>query len=117
MDNQHHHYSGLTDAEVLESREKHGINVLTPPEKETFWDKVKECFKNPLIIVLLSVLVLSAIGFSVWGNALPAGIWVGTAVIGALLAFGLVVAFFGGLEDELITILMYALILSGGIAF
>lgn len=114
---QQHHYTGLTDAEVLESRNKHGINVLTPPEKETFWDKVKDCFKNTLIIVLISLLVLSTIGFSIWSTALPSGIWVGIGVLGALLVFSLIIAFFGGLEDELITILMYALILSGGIAF
>lgn len=115
-----HHYSGLTDAQVLESRQKHGVNVLTPPEKETFWDKVKECLKNPLVIVLMSLLVLSVIAFVVipiFGIALPASIWTGCAVLGGLLAFALVVAYFGGLEDELITILMYALILSGGIAF
>ena len=32
-----HHYSGLTDAQVLESRAKYGANVLTPPEEETTW--------------------------------------------------------------------------------
>ncbi|MDR2086271.1 MAG: hypothetical protein LBP72_03765, partial [Dysgonamonadaceae bacterium] len=32
-----HHYTGLTDAEVLESRKQHGENVLTPPEKESLW--------------------------------------------------------------------------------
>lgn len=115
--NKNHHYSGLTDAEVIASRQKNGVNVLTPPEKETFWDKVKECFKNPLIIVLMSLLVLSVIGFSIWSAVLPEGIWTATVVLGALLFFGLIVAFFGGLDDELITILMYALILSGGIAF
>ena len=26
------HYTGLTDKQVLESREKHGANVLTPPK-------------------------------------------------------------------------------------
>lgn len=117
MEQKQQHYTGLTDAEVLESRKKNGVNILTPPEKETFWDKVKECFKTPLIIVLMAMLAASAIAFAVWGSVLPDGIWVGTAVLGSLLVFGLVVAFFGGLEDELITILMYALILSGGIAF
>ena len=117
MPNQQHHYAGLTDAEVLVSRKQNGVNVLTPPKKETFREKLEECFKNPLIIVLMVLLVLSVIGFLIWGQSLPSGIWVGTAVLGALLVFGLVVAFFGGLEDELITILMYALILSGGIAF
>lgn len=28
------HYVGLTDAEVLENRQRNGINILTPPEKE-----------------------------------------------------------------------------------
>lgn len=31
------HYTGLTDAEVLESRKKYGVNILTPPEKEPLW--------------------------------------------------------------------------------
>ena len=44
--NKNHHYSGLTDAEVIASRQKNGVNVLTPPEKETFWDKVKEMISD-----------------------------------------------------------------------
>jgi magnesium-transporting ATPase (P-type) len=32
-----HHYTGLTDAQVIESRKKHGENILTPPEKEPLW--------------------------------------------------------------------------------
>ena len=31
---QKHHYTGLSEAQVLESREKNGANVLTPPEKD-----------------------------------------------------------------------------------
>ena len=31
---QEHHYTGLTDAEVLESRKKNGVNILTPPEQD-----------------------------------------------------------------------------------
>lgn len=30
------HYTGLTDKQVLESREKHGANVLTPPKRDFF---------------------------------------------------------------------------------
>ena len=30
---QNHHYTGLTDAQVLESRAKNGVNILTPPKK------------------------------------------------------------------------------------
>ena len=32
--NNNHHYVGLTDAQVLESRKKYGANVLTPPEED-----------------------------------------------------------------------------------
>ncbi|MDR1169309.1 MAG: calcium-translocating P-type ATPase, PMCA-type [Prevotellaceae bacterium] len=56
---QQHHYTGLTDAEVLESRKKHGENVLTPPEKESLWKQFLEKFTDPIIIILLVALVLS----------------------------------------------------------
>ncbi|MDR1582408.1 MAG: calcium-translocating P-type ATPase, PMCA-type [Prevotellaceae bacterium] len=56
---QHHHYTGLTDSEVLESRKKHGENILTPPEKESLWVQFFEKFTDPIIIILLVALVLS----------------------------------------------------------
>lgn len=46
-------YQGLTDAEVVASREKHGINILTPPEKDPLWKQYLEKFHDPLIIILL----------------------------------------------------------------
>ncbi len=113
---QKHHYKGLTDAEVLESRKKHGANILTPPEKETLWDKFKECFNYWLVRILILALVASVIGFALW-TAAPAGIWAGTIILAALLLVTLAVAFFGGLEDPLITILMFALMFSGAISF
>ena len=42
------HYIGLTDAEVLESRKKYGVNILTPPEKEPLWKQFLEKFTDPL---------------------------------------------------------------------
>lgn len=60
---QKHHYTGLTDAQVLESRSKNGANVLTPPEKEPLWKQFLEKFGDPLIIVLLIAGFLS-IGIS-----------------------------------------------------
>ncbi|MBO4806248.1 MAG: cation-translocating P-type ATPase [Paludibacteraceae bacterium] len=57
------HYVGLSDAEVLESRKKYGVNVLTPPEKEPLWMKFLEKFSDPLIVILLVAGVLS-IGIS-----------------------------------------------------
>lgn len=66
---QKHHYTGLTDAQVLESRSKHGANILTPPEKDPLWKQFLEKFGDPLIIILLIAGVLS-IGISCyefWG--------------------------------------------------
>lgn len=56
-------YTGLTDAEVLESRKKNGVNVLTPPEKDPWWKEFLDKFSDPLIIILLVAGVLS-IGIS-----------------------------------------------------
>lgn len=53
------HYIGLTDAEVLESRKKYGVNILTPPEKEPLWKQFLEKFTDPLIIILMIAGVLS----------------------------------------------------------
>lgn len=60
---QNKHYAGLTDVEVLESRMKHGANILTPPEKEPLWKQFLEKFGDPLIIILMIAGILS-IGIS-----------------------------------------------------
>ncbi len=100
--NQTHHYTGLTDAQVIESREKHGINVLTPPKRESLWKKFLDCFSDPLIRILLVALLLS-IGIAIyqfgWGGEgasvffEPAGI-----LIAVLLAT--MVGFFLELSNE-----------------
>lgn len=51
--------TGLTDAEVVESRRLHGDNVLTPPAKEPLWRKFLAKFTDPLIIILLVAAALS----------------------------------------------------------
>ena len=64
-----HHYTGLTDAQVLVSREKNGRNVLTPPKKDPLWKQYLEKFEDPLILILLIAGILS-IGISCyeyWG--------------------------------------------------
>ncbi len=58
-----HTYTGLTDAEVLESRKKNGVNILTPPEQDPWWKEFLDKFSDPLIIILLVAGVLS-IGIS-----------------------------------------------------
>ena len=60
---QEHHYTGLTEAQVRENRDKYGENILTPPEKTPLWKRFLEKFRDPLIIILLVAGVLS-IGIS-----------------------------------------------------
>lgn len=67
--NKQQHLQGLTDAQVVESRRKHGANILTPPEKQSLWSKFLEKFEDPLIRILLVAGILS-IGIScyeLWG--------------------------------------------------
>jgi len=56
---QNHHFTGLTDAQVLESRRVHGENILTPPQKESLWSQLLEKFTDPIIVILLIALLLS----------------------------------------------------------
>lgn len=56
---QSRHYDGLTDAQVLERRREHGVNVLTPPKKRSMFMRFLEKFKDPLIIILLVAGALS----------------------------------------------------------
>lgn len=62
-------YTGLTEAQVLESRTKYGSNVLTPPEKESLLKLYFGKFEDPLIIILM-VIGVFAVGVSCyeyWG--------------------------------------------------
>ncbi len=40
-------YQGLTAAEVLQSRQQHGANVLTPPRRESLWKRFAERLTGP----------------------------------------------------------------------
>lgn len=55
------HLTGLTDQEVLASREKHGVNLLTPPKRTPMWKLYLEKFQDPVIRVLLVAAVFSLI--------------------------------------------------------
>ena len=54
-----HHYKGLTDAQVFESRQKYGENSLSSVEGEPLWKQFLEKFTDPIIIILLVALVFS----------------------------------------------------------
>lgn len=53
------HYTGLTDQQVVESRNKHGENVLTPPKRDPIWKLFLEKFEDPIIRILLIAAILS----------------------------------------------------------
>ena len=126
---QKHHYSGLTDAQVLESHKKYGVNILTPPEEQSTWEKVKDCVHFWLVKVILGLFVASVIavaGLAIAGISMPVNIWIGPVILIVLFFLTYLVAFLGGDWDEdekkfdmdpLITILLAALVLSGAISF
>ncbi|MBQ2026006.1 MAG: hypothetical protein II215_06020, partial [Paludibacteraceae bacterium] len=45
--------NGLTDAQVLQSREQYGVNLLTPPKQTPWWKLYLEKFRDPIIVILL----------------------------------------------------------------
>ncbi len=55
------HYQGLNDAEVRSSREKHGLNLLTPPKDIPWWKLYLEKFRDPIIIILLVATAISLV--------------------------------------------------------
>ena len=110
------HYTGLTDAEVLESRRKYGINVLTPPERETLWDRLWQscCHWITICLMVLSAGTIavaaclsSSMGTAVW--SMPAMLLTATILI-------IIVGFFGGFKDPLYRILIVVFVLSIGIS-
>ena len=55
------HLNGLTDQEVVASRQKYGENLLTPPKRPSIWKLYLEKFQDPVIRVLLVAAVFSLI--------------------------------------------------------
>ena len=97
------HYTGLTDAEVLESRKRHGVNILTPPEKDSLWKKFFEKLVGPFgrfipgwengdpLIFILEIAALLSIAIACseywgWFGLHPEGASVFLEPVGILLA-------------------------------
>ncbi|MEM8895491.1 MAG: HAD-IC family P-type ATPase, partial [Bacteroidota bacterium] len=83
-------FKGLTQEEVEASRKEHGSNELTPYEIESFWSKLVENFKDPIIIILTGALVvifiLSLFGLTEWYEAVAIGLAVLLATFVATLS-------------------------------
>ena len=126
---QKHHYSGLTDAQVLKSRSEHGANVLTPPAEESTWQIIKDCMHFWLLKLDLAIFVISTLAVII----LPAagvfnhdGLWIAPVLAAVLFLLTYLVAYLGGEWNEeegefdidsLFAILLFALLLSGAISF
>ena len=110
-----HHYSGLTEAQVLESRKRHGANVFTPPQKNTLWDNLKEASLHWIGMSTIALGVAFSITSLVagWGGrafwAIPLILLLSTVLI-------ILVGFFGGFKDALFKILIAAFGFSLGIS-
>ena len=59
--------NGLSDQEVIESRNKNGINLLTPPKRPSMWKLYWEKFQDPVIRILLVAAVFS-LAISIFEN-------------------------------------------------
>ncbi|KNC47755.1 uncharacterized protein AMSG_03982 [Thecamonas trahens ATCC 50062] len=79
-------FEGLHPADVADSRARFGSNALPPPATETFMDKLKDNFDDPLIRILcLALLVtmgLAVLGYAdfVEGVGIAAAVFVATFV-------------------------------------
>ncbi len=78
-------YKGLTEKQVAASRTKNGSNEVTTLERETFFDKLWNNIKDPIIIILIVALgitmILAVLGFASWYE----GIGIAIAVVIAIL--------------------------------
>ena len=113
---QQHLYTGLTDAQVLESRQKHGVNVLTPPEKATLWDALRAAGRHWISLSMYALVAASAVAALMLSGSMGAVIWTMPAIVAVATVLILFVGFFGGFGDPLFKILVMAFVLSMGIS-
>lgn len=59
---------GLSLEQVEESRNKYGVNMLTPPPTTPWWKLYLEKFTDPIIIILLVATIISLIFGVIHGN-------------------------------------------------
>lgn len=110
------HYTGLTDSQVLESRAKYGVNILTQKEDESFWEQVKEVCSHWIIKTMAVLFVLAIVASALLAGSMGAGVWIMPGVVLVSTFMIVVIGYFGGFEDPLFKILLTAYILSMGIS-
>lgn len=75
--------NGLTDAQVIASREKNGANKLDEGETRSKWSKLLDQFKDTMIIILLIAAVLCVF----LGDPVEAFIILGIVLLNAYIGF------------------------------
>lgn len=79
-------FRGLDTQAVEQSRREHGANDLPPIKIESFWDKLKENFEDPLIrilcVALVITLALAYFGYAEWyeGVGIASAVFLATFV-------------------------------------
>ena len=78
-------YPGLSEKAVVESLHKHGANLVTTQEAESFLHKLVANLKDPIIVILIVALAitvfLAVLGFAPWYE----GLGIAIAVVMATL--------------------------------
>ena len=76
---------GLSRQQVEESRQLHGSNQMTEQQRETFWQKLRQNFRDPMIRILCVALGINLIfafmGETAWYEALGIAVAVLLAVL------------------------------------
>ena len=62
--------AGLTDQQVAESQQKHGLNVLTPPKRTSLWALYLDKYRDPIIQILLVAAAVSLVFSFIEGDFL-----------------------------------------------
>ncbi len=79
---------GLSEEEVLKSREKYGKNEIEEAPPETFLQKVIESLKDPMLILLMCIAVIMLV-LALFGQAEifePIGTFVAIALVAIISA-------------------------------
>ncbi|EFA78420.1 P-type ATPase [Heterostelium album PN500] len=81
-----YHFDGLDERKVNDSREKYGANTLPPVKVESFFEKLKGNFEDPLIHILCVALVITVVlaffGYAEWfeGIGIASAVFLATFV-------------------------------------
>ncbi|MGL6074597.1 MAG: calcium-translocating P-type ATPase, PMCA-type [Fimbriiglobus sp.] len=73
-------FPGLSANEVLASRAKYGVNVLTPPEREPWWKQWLSKFEDPVIRILIIAAIIQ-IGVGIYKGEYIEGLAIVLAIL------------------------------------